>query len=165
MSSPQSIYAAPVRASGRKSRDARCAQQQRAEARRTAALQGGPARRLDRLGPLLALLRRYRESGPDPLPGSPLATFVRELGAEVDGLEAWVRAQPRAQQRAGAVIRQALDFLRDFGRLTVLDFSSVPEEDRPHLVTLLALEHRWCYAAAGTTREAFKLATGRTGAR
>ena len=163
MSTPQSIYAAPL-PSTRKSRDVRCAQQRRAEARRSTVVQAGPQRRLERLEPVVSVLRRYR--GCDGLgPTSPLAGFVAELGQEVGELEAWAGAQPPRHQRSGPVIRQALDFLRSFGRLTTLDFSTVPEEDRPHLVTLLALEHRWCYAAAGTTREAFKLATGRTGAR
>ncbi|MCB9645486.1 MAG: hypothetical protein H6730_02655 [Deltaproteobacteria bacterium] len=164
MTSPQSIYATPACAST-KTRDARRAQQQRLDARRAAALQDGPTRRLERLGPVLSLLRRYREGEEGGTVSSPLATFVRELGAEVGELERWTETLPSRHHRSGTVVRQALDFLRVFGRLTTLDFSVVPEEDRPHLVTLLALEHRWCYAAAGTTRDAFKAATGRTGAR
>lgn len=162
MTSPQSIYAEPAPAAVCRTRAARAARRDRAELRLEKVLGDGPPRRLDRAGPLLEALRAYR-AGPGA--GAPLARLAAALELEVRELEAWASRRPRAAQTDGAVIRQALDFLRFFGRLTVIDFSGVPDEDRDHLVTILALEHRWCYAAAGTTREAFKEAAGRTGAR
>lgn len=95
----------------------------------------------------------------------PLAERLREVTAEVQKLEHWAEGQCPQHQRSGATIRHALELLRHFSLLTTLDFSVLPVEVRPGLVRLLALEHRWCYAAAGTTRAAFKEQTGRTGAR
>jgi hypothetical protein len=120
---------------------------------------------VDRADPIVDLLRRYETDPGIPLENTPLQQYLIELRAEVEALEAWAESRPRGEQRETASIRQALDFLRRFGHLSTLDFSSIPEEERGDLITLLALEHRWCYAAAGTTRDAFKIAIGRTGAR
>lgn len=159
---PNSIYAsaAPVRAD----REARQARRRRLEARLEPRRLDRPHLHLDRLGPVEVMLRRYREGAGASCP-SPLEARLLELEAEVASLEAWVRALPEAALREGAAIRRALDLLRGFGHLTTLDYSPIPVEERPALVALLALEHRWCYAAAGTEREVFKLVTGRTGAR
>ena len=124
-----------------------------------------PTLMLDRASPILDLLRRYQIDPGIPVERTPLHQYLIELRAEVEALEAWAESRPRGEQRDNASIRQALDFLRRFGHLSTLDFSVIPEEERGDLITLLALEHRWCYAAAGTTRDAFKIAIGRTGAR
>jgi hypothetical protein len=119
-----------------------------------------PTLLVDREGPILELLRTYRERD-----DASIDAFVAALKAEVEALESWASSRAKHEQREALAIRQALDFLRTFGHLSTLDFSVVPEEERNKLVLLLALEHRWCYAAAGTTRDAFKIAIGRTGAR
>ena len=125
-----------------------------------------PTLMVDRANPILDLLRRYQTDPGAPVQHTtPLQHYLIELRAEVEALEAWAESRPRGEQRETGSIRQALDFLRRFGHLSTLDFSSIPEEERGDLITLLALEHRWCYAAAGTTRDAFKIANGRTGAR
>jgi hypothetical protein len=118
----------------------------------------------DRLSPIHALLRVYREQR-GAFAESPLAGFLKGLLAEVEALEDWSGCRGRRQHHDGTSIRQALHFLRTFSRIMSLDFSDIPVEERDDLVRLLALEHRWCYAAAGTTRDAFKIAIGRTGAR
>ena len=66
----------------------------------------------------------------------PLLELLAEVDLEVRLLEAVVARRSRADHRAGPAIRR-----------------------------LLALEYRWCFAAAGTTPRAFKIAIGRTGAR
>jgi hypothetical protein len=124
-----------------------------------------PTLMVDRANPILDLLRRYQTDPGTAAENTPLQQYLIELRAEVEALEAWAESRPRGEQRESSSIRQALDFLRRFGHLSTLDFSSIPEEERGELVTLLSLEHRWCYAAAGTTRDAFKIAIGRTGAR
>jgi len=164
MSQSQSIYAAPAPATVCRTRASRAARRARAQLRLDQALTDGPPRHLDRLAPLQEALRAYR-AGLDEAFASPLGALRARIEAEVSALEAWASELPASHKRSGPVLRQTLDFLRTFGRLTVLDFSNVPDEDRDHLVAILALEHRWCYAAAGTTREAFKRAAGRTGAR
>ncbi len=125
----------------------------------------GPELSLDRMGPIISLLRQYREDREGHLSAKALSRYLQHLKAEVEALERWADARSTRLQKDGATIRRALEFLRTFGHVTALDFSSIPIEERSGLVTLLALEHRWCYAAAGTTRGAFKVATGRTGAR
>lgn len=124
-----------------------------------------PTLMVDRAAPLLRILKSYQEADPALDDRTPLQNYLAVVRAEVEALEAWAESRPKTQQKDGGAIRQALDFLRTFGHLSTLDFSSIPEEERMDLVTLLALEHRWCYAAAGTTRDAFKGAIGRTGAR
>jgi hypothetical protein len=146
-------------------RTAREAKRLRARARVEAAQRAAPSLRIDRLAPILAMLRAYRERDPAPDERSPLALYLTTLTHEVEELEAWADTRGRRAQSEGHAIRQALEFLRTFARVTSLDFSSVPVEERPSLVALLALEHRWCYAAAGTSRDVFKVAIGRTGAR
>ena len=117
-------------------------------------------------GPLLErVLRAYREGQVDAETPCPLAQRLRVVKGEVRALEAWARTRRPDVQRSGATVRRALELLRHFSMMTTLDFSVLPDEVRPRLVRLLALEHRWCYAAAGTTRDAFKAETGRTGAR
>jgi hypothetical protein len=148
-------------------RTARKAKRQRESAREEAAKREQPSLCLDRRGPVCALLRRYREQRAVDVAAvpSPLDAWLPRLRREVEALEAWASSRGRRHRLDGATIRQALHFLRAFGRIMALDFSSIPIEERESLVALLALEHRWCYAAAGTTREAFKIAIGRTGAR
>jgi hypothetical protein len=130
-----------------------------------------PALRTDRLTPILSILRAYREEPAAALTTertampTPLACFVERVAAELEPLEAWAAKRGARAHRDGTTIRQALALLREFGRITSLDFSSIPQEERPLLVQMLALEHRFCYAAAGTTRDAFKVEIGRTGAR
>lgn len=157
------MYSGDATAPVRRSRASRHSRRNLVRARR-AALSGGndgPSLRVERLPPITELLRAYREGRTDDA----LPEHVRALRSEVEALERWADARPRHEQLSGTTTRLALDFLRGFGRITALDFSSIPSEERDLLVELLALEHRWCYAAAGTTRDAFKIAVGRTGAR
>lgn len=146
---------------------ARQAKRLRARARVDAAVEKRPTLRIERMPPLLALLRAYREHPGDDAPSvpSPLDGLIGDLRREVETLEGWAHRRGKRAHHEGPTIRQALGFLRTFGRMMALDFSDIPLEERPQLVALLALEHRWCYAAAGTTRDAFKIAIGRTGAR
>ncbi len=159
-----SIYGTAGRARRAATREAREARRARMEARLTQVMRHRPTLTVDRATPLLDLLRRYRLDAGTDLTHTPLQKYLVALRAEVEALEDWAESRGRLQ-RDNAAIRQALDFLRRFGHLSTLDFSPIPEEERGELITLLSLEHRWCYAAAGTTRDAFKLAIGRTGAR
>jgi hypothetical protein len=143
----------------------RSAKRARAKARLTLVRDDRPALRTNRLDPIIELLRTYREGREVGEPVSPLEKFNATLEAEVRELEAWTEGLEPKAKKDGSAIRQALELLRVFGRITALDFSTIPDEERTGLVTLLALEHRWCYAAAGTDREIFKIAIGRTGAR
>lgn len=147
--------------------DARQAKRKRATARVEAAVRQCPALRIDRLTPVTHVLRSYRVWPDDPAlaPPSPLAAYIDQVKAELADLEAWVASLPKPALRDGAVIRRALCFLKGFGRISALDFELVPTEERERLVELLRLEYRWCFAAAGTTPRAFKVAIGRTGAR
>lgn len=124
-----------------------------------------PTARVERRAPLARILRAFREGHVHDGDFCPLSAHLQDVQREVEALEAWVVARSPAKQRAGATVRRALELLRHFSMLTTMDFSVIPDEIRPRLVHLLALEHRWCYAAAGTTRDAFKIETGRTGAR
>ena len=126
---------------------------------------GFPALETERAIRLNRVLRAFREGQVDKGEPCPLAARLSEVQEEVQSLEAWVESRDRQKQHAGQTIRLALELLRQFSFLTTLDFSVIPDEKRPKLIELLALEHRWCYAAAGTTRTAFKIETGRTGAR
>lgn len=166
MDSTRSIYSDPLRTTVCRQPTARAAQRARAQDRRDRLLDAGPPRHLDRLSLIESALRMYRSGQGDAVDGpSPLAQLLAETTQEVERLEGWAASLPQAHRRSGAVMRQALEFLRGFSRLSVLDFRAVPQEDREHLVQWLALEHRWCYAAAGTCRVSFKAAAGRTGAR
>lgn len=166
MQTTHSIYSDPLRSSVSRRRAARAAQEARAQSRRSAVLGFGPARSVDRLSPIEAALRAYRRDPASPVDElSPMQALLLRTVQEVEELEAWVQSLPPCERKSGPVIRQALDFLRGFGRLTALNFSSVPLQDRDFLVQWLAVEHRWCYAAAGTSRTSFKQAAGRTGAR
>ncbi len=166
MTMTRSIYADPLRSSVCRDPNARFAQQARAQVRLAQALGHGPTRNLDRQAPIDTALRAYRSQDITPGdPQSPLRRLLSHTEHEVQSLEHWVQTLPAAETKKGVVIRQALDFLRTFGRLTALNFAVVPQEDRASLVRWLALEHRWCYAAAGTSRTAFKMASGRSGAR
>lgn len=168
--SPDSILPARrghAEAPPRRDRLARRGKRSREAARAEAARARQPALRTDRLAPIHELLRTYREEvvRDGEIAVSPLEQLLPKLAAEVSEVEAWAEGLGRRAHSDGAAIRRALMFLRTFGRVTTLDFSSIPVEERGRLVALLALEHRWCYAAAGTTRDAFKIAIGRTGAR
>lgn len=144
------------------SQDARCHRRTRESLRLSEA---APDLETDRVGPLKVVLRQYRRAT-DALPApSPLRSYRLRIEQEVSELEAFAALRTRREQTAGPTIRLALVFLKAFGRLSSLDFSFVPIEERPELVALLALEYRWCLAAAGTTAPSFKLAIGRTGAR
>lgn len=160
-----SIYRNAGRSDRPATREAREARRARQQARLTNVMRHRPTLMMDRAAPILDLLRRYRADPGAVIEITPLQQYLIELRAEVEALEDWAESRPRGEQRDNGSIRQALDFLRRFGHLSTLDFSSIPEEERGDLVTLLALEHRWCYAAAGTTRDVFKVAIGRTGAR
>lgn len=142
---------------------ARTAKKKRESARLTQALVVAPDLRLDRLEPVLDVLRAYRRGHIDG--AAPLEALVRDVDLEVRLLEATTARRDKSEHRAGPTIRRALTLLKTFGRLSALDFDDVPIEARPALVKLLALEYRWCFAAAGTTPRAFKIAIGRTGAR
>lgn len=146
-------------------RAARQARRARAQARLTLVQDERPPIQANRIDPILQLLRTYREGQELGCRISPLDAFLAQLEAEVTTLELWAEGLEPKVRRGGQATRQALEFLRTFGRITALDFSSIPEEERAGLVGLLALEHRWCYAAAGTSRDLFKAAIGRTGAR
>ncbi|MEQ9503231.1 MAG: hypothetical protein RIT81_40570 [Deltaproteobacteria bacterium] len=143
-------------------RKARQARRHRAR-QRIAADAEAPGLRVERIRPIREMLRVYADA--DHVRACPLTGYLSVLEAEVKMLERWADSRTQDEQRAGPTIRRALELLRAFSRISVLDFSDIPDEDRPKLVALLALEHRWCYAAAGTSREHFKVATGRTGAR
>ena len=135
----------------------RCSKRARAKARVVMLDQPGPPLRVDRATPLRRAVQTAAEDGLD--------AFCAQLTEEVTELESWAENRPSHLKTDGSTIRRALELLRRFGRLSAMDFSDVPVEDRQVLIKILALEHRWCYAAAGTTRAAFKSATGRTGAR
>lgn len=152
--------------SGPRTLESRRAQRERERARViTAAERLGPEA-TDRLTPLLRMLRAYRECPKErDDTAQPITVYVQDLAREVEALEEEAAGLPRRVQSDGSTIRQALSFLRVFGRISALDFGVVPTEERHHLVTLLALEYRWCFAAAGTTPRVFKVAIGRTGAR
>ena len=153
---PNSIYA-HVAGTTPASQSRRCLRRARAEARVIPFDSAWPALRLDRETAIRNAVRAAGEHGLD--------AFCAQLDDEIGALERWAESRPVRLQTDGSTIRRALEFLRRFGHLSAMDYSAVPVEDRPALIKMLALEHRWCYAAAGTTREAFKEATGRTGAR
>ena len=135
--------------------------QQRTRYRLDVAVAGRPYLDLDRKRPMEAILRTRSETearrGLDFL-------YQKVLG-EVGVLERWVQSLNPAERSNGAAVRRALELLRGFGHLAILDYGQLPDDFRPILVQWLALEHRWCYAAAGTDRRTFKRVTGRTGAR
>lgn len=141
----------------------RTARRQREDARRAQAQHASPELRLERLQPVLELIRAYRSGAAVSV--APIEALIRDVDLEVRLLEGAVARRSRAEHKDGAAIRRALTLLKDFGRLSALDFDALPIEGRPLLVRLLALEYRWCFAAAGTTPRAFKIAIGRTGAR
>lgn len=141
----------------------RNARRLREGARRAQAQCATPELRLARLEPVHALLRVYRSGENTSL--APIEALIREVDLEVRLLEGAVARKSKADHKDGAAIRRALTLLKDFGRLSALDFDALPVEARPLLVRLLGLEYRWCFAAAGTTPRAFKIAIGRTGAR
>ncbi len=146
------------------SRSARQGRRERDTARQRGALEIEPTLKLERLASIGLVLRAYQD-GVEPGAPSPLEVLVADVRAEVLALEAAAARRPRALQMESQSIRRALSFLRTFGRLSALDFDNVPIEERPRLVEWLALEYRFCFAAAGTTGRAFKVAIGRTGAR
>lgn len=145
----QSIYARPL---GRLERAALARRRARELERQASAPCGRPPCR-----------QQPGEGWPDILSGSPAR--LAELESEVRALEAWVARRPEAARGDGPTVRRALDHLRRFGRLAAAPLPDVEPETRLLLVRLLALELRWCYAAAGTDRDCFERAIGRTGAR
>ncbi|MFO0724632.1 MAG: hypothetical protein U1E65_12695 [Myxococcota bacterium] len=146
------------------SRSARQGRRARESARQQSALEIEPTLKLERLAAIAIVLRTYQR-GLEPGSPSPLALLAAEVRAEVQELEVAVSRRSRNEHLESQCIRRALSFLRTFGRLSALDFDLVPIEHRPDLVEWLALEYRFCFAAAGTTPRAFKVAIGRTGAR
>ncbi len=155
---PNNTEAAQTR-HARKRRDAQRARRRQRTAR---AIRDRPKLCRSRLASIRKVLEAYTKGFATP---RCLAAHVERVESEVEELEQWAKMRTPETQTAGATVRQALEFLRNFGHITTLDFSPVPQEHRHCLVKLLSLEHRWCYAAAGTTRSRFKAATGRTGAR
>lgn len=93
------------------------------------------------------------------------AQSFEPLTRELEALERWAEQRSEADRMDGATIRRALAYLRRLGRLSAGPLPELPPEERSRLVRLLSLEHRWCYAAAGTNRSCFERAIGRTGAR
>lgn len=163
---PGSIYGASSNPQRSSSPDTIRARRHRRSGRLRLHARSGRPPLVAQRSPLLGLvLRAYREGRVDDETPCPLAARLNVVEHEVEVLEAWAQTRAVDHQRSGATVRQALELLRHFSLMTTLDFSVLPDEVRPRLVQLLALEHRWCYAAAGTTRDAFKAETGRTGAR
>lgn len=142
---------------------ARLARRARHERRLESSLKLQGTERTDRRGPLTEVLRAYRGRG--AAGEGPLGLYLEQVRAEVEALEARTRRRGRRAHQRPIAVRRALALLREFGHLSTLDFGDLPDVDRPRLVELLQLEYRWCFAAAGTTAEAFKRAIGRTGAR
>ncbi len=121
-----------------------------------------PPRTLERTQPIQTLLFGLRKGSKN---AEDLANYLEKVESELIELEKWASSLSKERQESHGTIRAALVYLRNFGRMAILNFSDLPIEIRPGIVSLLAAEHRWCYAAAGTTRQAFKNTTGRTGAR
>ena len=131
--------------------------------RQQQALQLHPKLRLSRVRSIESLLSsgvRHKR-----LQTREVETFVSALEAEVCALEEKTAQLSKCVHKNGETIRRALSFLRNYGRIASLNYSTIPEEERGLLIQLLALEYRWCFAAAGTTVEVFKREIGRTGAR
>jgi hypothetical protein len=143
---------------------ARLARRARHERRMESSLKLQGTERTDRRGPLVEVLRAYRHLDTAGVSG-PLGPYVEQVRAEVEALETRTRRRGRRAHQRPIAIRRALALLREFGHLSTLHFGDLPDVDRPLLVELLQLEYRWCFAAAGTTADAFKRAIGRTGAR
>ena len=108
-------------------------------------------------------LRRQYAAAPDPR--RCLGAAMVRLDREVSAMEARVAALPRDARRDPAVIRGALELLRRYARSLAADWSWLDVDDRDVWRALLEVEHRGCYAAAGTTRADFERAVGRAGAR
>jgi len=103
--------------------------------------------------------RLGRVSRPPPWTRSvPLAVLEEELSS----LERDVKKDAILRRRDGARVRAALELLRLYGRRLL---GRLERDDEAVLFRRLQLEHRWCYAAAGTTRADFEVVTGRCGAR
>lgn len=153
----QSIYDLPIRQNGPLGARERLERRERARARLHGAW-GQPDRRWVELTRCLAAANRG-----DP---EPLRSWVQTWRPRVRTQEQRVRDETdRTQRRCGPAVRCALELLRAYGRCLVLDLSTVADCDRPLVVEALSLEHRSCYAAAGTTRADFEAGIGRTGAR
>ncbi|MEE2903074.1 MAG: hypothetical protein VYC39_12145 [Myxococcota bacterium] len=136
--------------------------------RQQQALQLHPELRLDRVRRIENLLSSVMKPGRYPYENSAskgIGQFVSALEAEVGFLERRTANLGHFVHKDGETIRRALSFLRVYGRIASLNYGDVPDEERGLLVQLLALEYRWCFAAAGTTAEIFKREIGRTGAR
>ncbi|MEM6861071.1 MAG: hypothetical protein AAF627_10030 [Myxococcota bacterium] len=110
------------------------------------------ARRIHRLAAI---------SSPPPWERQP---SVQELSEELAALEQAVLGADASTRVEPRRTRAALELLRLFGRRLAKRLPETPA-DRTELNLRLRMEHRWCYAAAGTTRSDFDRATGRTGAR
>jgi hypothetical protein len=128
------------------------------DAQRRAAIARTPR---ERHAVLEAWLRAAREHRLPRDVGSTLAALERNVCA----LEAEVALRSEAERRAPEVLRRALTLLRDFGHLALIDLACLPPELRPAVVRLLALEHRWSFAAAGTTQRDLHEVSGRSGFR
>lgn len=132
---------------------------ERRERRRRARqrLHGTDRQRTERLAACLVAAGRGEPSG--------LERWFEEERVRVHTLERRARARSESDRRSGATIRRTLELLRSYSRLLASDLSRIPEDRREPLLAILKLEHRYCYAAGGTTREDFEAAVGRTGAR
>nr|ADI21484.1 hypothetical protein [uncultured myxobacterium HF0070_11L13] len=159
METTQSFTTKNQRISAQRTLDSRRQQQ---------ALELHPELRLDRVRRIESLLSSVIKPGRYPYENSScegIGQFVSALKAEVGFLEQRTAQLGHVVQKNGETIRRALSFLRIYGRIASLNYGDVPDEERGLLVQLLALEYRWCFAAAGTTPEIFKREIGRTGAR
>lgn len=135
-----------------------CSNRRARDARRRAAITRTPR---ERRATLDAWLRAAREHHVPRDVGATLAALEQEVRA----LEADVAARTEQERRSPDVIRRALTLLRDFGHLALTDLAGLPPELRPAVVRLLALEHRWSFAAAGTTQHDLHEVSGRSGFR
>ena len=98
--------------------------------------------------------------------GEDLARRLASLSAEVEALEARALARRPEARRAHGSVRAALQNLRELGRwLSERPMGDLAGRTRAQALTLVGLELRWCYAAAGTRREDFERATQRSGPR
>ena len=136
--------------------------------RQQQALELHPGLRLDRVRRIENILSSVMKPGRvlhESSAGKGLGEFVAALRTEVGFLERKTAQLEHLVHKDGETIRRALSFLRIYGRIASLNYGDVPDSQRDLLIQLLALEYRWCFAAAGTTPEIFKREIGRTGAR
>jgi len=155
-----SIYDRPLSLPRSLRPDARLRDRMR-RSRRTAHLGSSPGR----LDLHIARLARAYRATPERDRTRLLEAAKDALELEVQQLEAKAAAQPRSSRRSPATMNATVELLRRFNRRLTRDSSWADPTDRPLLIALLGLEHRLCYALAGTTRKDFEAVSGRTGLR